>query len=131
MRRPKQKPCLAAGLGPQQADHLLLDEPTNHLDIRYQVEVLELVRGLGVTVLAALHDLSLAGLYCDSIHLLSSGRLIDNGPPAAVMTAPAIASIYGAEVVVVPHPDTGAPQPLPRRHPTSQYAEPTELGGPS
>ena len=58
----------------QGADHLILDEPTNHLDIRYQVEILELVAGLGVTVLAAMHDLSLAALFCDTVHLLAGGR---------------------------------------------------------
>lgn len=126
----KQRVLIARAIA-QQADHLLLDEPTNHLDIRYQIEVLELVRGLGVTVLAALHDLSLAALYCDSIHLLSGGRLIDNGSPHAVITTSAIASVYGADVVVVPHPDTGAPQPLPRRHITSQPVKPTSLGGPN
>jgi iron complex transport system ATP-binding protein len=111
----KQRVLIARAIA-QQADHLLLDEPTNHLDIHYQIEVLELVRSLGVTVLAALHDLSLAALYCDSIHLLSGGRLVDQGSPQEVITAPAIARVYGADVVIVPHPDTGAPQPLPRRH---------------
>ena len=65
----------------QGADHLILDEPTNHLDIRYQVEILELVAGLGITVLAAIHDLSLAALFCDTVHLISGGRLIASGPP--------------------------------------------------
>ena len=124
----KQRVLIARAIA-QQADYLLLDEPTNHLDIRYQIEVLELVCGLGVTVLAALHDLSLAALYCDSIHLLADGRLIDNGPPHAVISAPAIASVYGADVVVVPHPDTGTPQPLPRRRGASQPIDPASQGG--
>jgi iron complex transport system ATP-binding protein len=114
----KQRVLIARAIA-QEADHLLLDEPTTHLDVRYQVEVLELVRGLGVTVLAALHDLALAALYCDSVHLLADGRVVDHGPPGSVITAPAIEHVYGAEVVVVPHPDTGAPQPLPRRRPYS------------
>ena len=62
----KQRVLIARAMA-QGADHLILDEPTNHLDIRYQVEVLELVAGLGVTVLAALHDLSLAALFCDTV----------------------------------------------------------------
>ncbi len=49
----------------QQADHLLLDEPTNHLDIRYQHEILQLVRSLDVTTVVVLHDLNLAARYCD------------------------------------------------------------------
>ncbi len=113
----KQRVLIARAIA-QQADHLLLDEPTTHLDVRYQVEVMELVRGLGVTVLAALHDLALASLYCDSVHLLADGRLVDHGPPADVISAESIERVYGADVVVVPHPDTGAPQPLPRRRPS-------------
>ncbi len=76
----KQRVLIARAIA-QEADHLLLDEPTSHLDVRYQVEVLELVHGLGVTVLAALHELALAALFCDSVHLLADGRLVDHGPP--------------------------------------------------
>jgi iron complex transport system ATP-binding protein len=99
----------------QGADHLILDEPTNHLDVRYQVEVLDLVAGLGVTVLAAIHDLGLAALYCDTVHLLHQGRLVAGGPPGEVITPESIRAVYGADVAVVAHPDTGVPQPLPRR----------------
>ena len=72
----KQRVLIARAIA-QGADHLILDEPTNHLDIRYQVEVLELVAGLGVTVLAALHDLSLASPFCDAVYLLADGRVVD------------------------------------------------------
>ena len=112
----KQRVLIARAIA-QQADHLLLDEPTSHLDVRYQVEVLELVHGLGVTVLAALHELALAALFCDSVHLLADGQIVDHGPSASVISASAIDEVYGADVVVVPHPDSGVPQPLPRRHP--------------
>ena len=71
----KQRVLIAQAIA-QGADHLILDEPTNHLDIRYQIEILELVTELGVTVLAALHDLSLAALFCDSVHLLAGGRIV-------------------------------------------------------
>ncbi len=114
----KQRVLVARALA-QGADHLILDEPTNHLDVRYQVEVLELVAGLGVTVLAAIHDLGLAALYCDTVHLLADGRLVAGGPPAAVITPEAVRAVYGADVTVIAHPDTGAPQPLPRRLPST------------
>ena len=68
----KQRVLVARAIA-QGADHLILDEPTNHLDIRYQIEVLELVAGFGMTVLAALHDLSLAALFCDAVCLLADG----------------------------------------------------------
>jgi ABC-type cobalamin/Fe3+-siderophores transport system ATPase subunit len=74
----KQRVLIARAVA-QGADHLILDEPTNHLDIRYQMEILELVSELEVTVLAALHDLSLAALFCDSVYLLSDGRIVTGG----------------------------------------------------
>jgi iron complex transport system ATP-binding protein len=110
----KQLVLIARALA-QGADHFILDEPTNHLDIRHQVEILEVVAGLGVTVLAALHDLSLAALFCQSVYLLAAGRIIRGGPPASVLTAPAIQSAYGADVLVIDHPDTGTPHLIPRR----------------
>ena len=120
----KQRVLVARALA-QQADHLILDEPTNHLDIRYQMEILELVAGLGVTVLAALHDLGLAALYCDEIHLLSDGRLRTSGSPDRVITAERVQEVYGADVLVIRHPETGTPQLLPRR------TKPTDPDGPS
>ncbi len=99
----------------QGADHLILDEPTNHLDIRYQIEVLELVAGLGVTVLAALHDLSLAALFCDTVYLLADGRIVAGGHPRTVITAETVSHAYGADVLIVDHPETGTPHLIPRR----------------
>jgi len=118
----KQRALIARALA-QGADHLILDEPTNHLDIRYQIEVLELVARLGVTVLAALHDLSLAALFCDAVYLLADGRIVTGGPPETVITAEMVRHAYGADVMVVAHPETGTPHLIPRRapapHPTS------------
>jgi len=110
----KQLVLIARALA-QGADHLILDEPTNHLDIHHQVEILELIAGLGVTVLAALHDLSLAALFCQSAYLLSSGRVVLGGPPASVLTTQTILRAYGADVLVIDHPDTGTPHLIPRR----------------
>ncbi|HXW46645.1 MAG TPA: ABC transporter ATP-binding protein [Streptosporangiaceae bacterium] len=110
----KQLVLIARALA-QQADHLILDEPTNQLDIHNQVEILEVVAGLGVTVLAALHDLSLAALFCHAIHVLRDGQLVAAGPPAAVLTPDTILQAYGADVLVIEHPDTGTPHLIPRR----------------
>jgi iron complex transport system ATP-binding protein len=110
----KQLVLIARALA-QEADHLVLDEPTNHLDIHHQVEILEIVAGLGVTVLAALHDLSLAALFCHTIHVLSAGQIVTAGPPAAVLTPETIRHAYGADVLVIDHPDTGTPHLIPRR----------------
>jgi iron complex transport system ATP-binding protein len=110
----KQLVLVARALA-QGADHLILDEPTNHLDVRHQIEILEVVAGLGVTVLAALHDLSLAALFCDPVYILAAGEIVLGGPPAAVLTEQTIRLAYGADVLVIPHPDTGQPHLIPRR----------------
>ncbi len=110
----KQRALIARAVA-QGADHLILDEPTNHLDIRYQLEVLELVAGLGITVLAALHDLSQAALFCDQAYLIADGQIVTGGPPAQVITSEAIRHAYGADVLVIDHPDTGTPHLIPRR----------------
>jgi iron complex transport system ATP-binding protein len=116
----KQLVLVARALA-QEASHLILDEPTNQLDIHHQVEILEVVAGLGVTVLAALHDLSLAALFCNTIHVLSDGQLVTTGPPGAVLTPETIRRAYGADVLVIEHPDTGTPHLIPRRvHPATQ-----------
>jgi iron complex transport system ATP-binding protein len=110
----KQRVLIARAIA-QGADHLILDEPTNHLDIRYQLDVLELVAGLGVTVLAALHDLSLASLFCDRVYLLTDGAIMTAGAPAEVITTEMVRHAYGADVLVIDHPETGTPHLIPRR----------------
>jgi iron complex transport system ATP-binding protein len=110
----KQLVLIARALA-QEADHLILDEPTNHLDIHHQVEILEIVAGLRVTVLAALHDLSLAALFCHTIYVLSAGQMVTAGPPGSVLTPETIRHAYGADVLVIEHPDTATPHLIPRR----------------
>lgn len=110
----KQRVLIAQALA-QGADHLILDEPTNHLDIRYQVETLELIAGLGITVLAAIHDISLAALFCDTVHLITGGQLVTGGPPHEVLTAANVRAAYGTEVLVIAHPESGTPHLIPRR----------------
>jgi iron complex transport system ATP-binding protein len=119
----KQRALIARALA-QEADHLILDEPTNHLDIRYQLEVLELVAGLGVTVLAALHDLSLAALFCDQAYLMADGRVVTGGPPDQVITAETIRHAYGADVLVIEHPESATPHLVPRRRRAPLQARP-------
>ncbi|MFD3725960.1 ABC transporter ATP-binding protein [Streptomyces sp. NPDC058671] len=88
---------------------LVLDEPTNHLDIRHQLDVLALVRTLGTTNLLALHDLNLAGAYCDRLYVLERGRVVTGGTPAEVLTPALLAAVYGVDAEVIPHPRNGSP----------------------
>ena len=106
----RQRVVLARALA-QEAAVLLLDEPTSALDLGHQQQVLELVDGLraddGLTVVTTLHDLNLAGQYADEVLLLAGGRAVAHGPAAEVLTEPAIAAHYGAEVRVTTDADGG------------------------
>ncbi|MEU8435942.1 ABC transporter ATP-binding protein [Streptomyces sp. NPDC029216] len=93
----------------QEPGLLALDEPTNHLDIRYQLEVLGLVRRLPVTALLVLHDLNLAASFCDRLYVLAGGRVVAQGPPGQVLTEELLAEVYGVRTHVAVHPATGAP----------------------
>jgi iron complex transport system ATP-binding protein len=86
---------------------LVLDEPTNHLDIRHQLDLLALVRGLGVTTLTSLHDLNLAAAYCDRLVVLSSGRVVTTGPPGDALTPDLLAEVFGVAAARTVHPVTG------------------------
>ncbi|MFD5083512.1 ABC transporter ATP-binding protein [Kitasatospora sp. NPDC058201] len=88
----------------QEPGVLLLDEPTNHLDLRHQLGFLETVRGLGITTVAALHDLELAAAYCDEAAVLLDGRLVAHGTGPEVLTSPMIARVYGVDATVERHP---------------------------
>jgi len=104
----KQRVLMARALA-QQAPLLVLDEPTNHLDVRHQFDLMNLVRSLGLTTLAALHDLSLAAHYCDRLYLLQGGALVAHGAPTDVLTPEAIARVYGVRALVRANPRSGKP----------------------
>ncbi|MED4779294.1 ABC transporter ATP-binding protein [Brevibacillus choshinensis] len=102
----KQRVLIARALA-QQAEFLVLDEPTNHLDVRYQLQVMDLVRQLGITVLSALHDLNIAAMYCDRLYVLKDGQLVTSGSPDDILTADLIREVFGVETDVSLHPITG------------------------
>ncbi|SEP43964.1 ABC transporter ATP-binding protein [Propionispora vibrioides] len=102
----KQRIILARALA-QQPHLLLLDEPTNHLDIKYQLELLSIVKSLDISVLAVLHDLNLAAMYCDDLYILKEGQLIAGGTPGDVLTPHLIRQVYEIDCHVMKHPRTG------------------------
>jgi iron complex transport system ATP-binding protein len=116
----RQRVFVARALA-QGATLLLLDEPTSALDIGHQQEVLELVDGLrtshGLTVVATMHDLSVAGEYADRMVLLAGGRVVADGPAAEVLTEDLLATHYRARVRVVP--GTHGPLVVPVRPPSA------------
>ncbi|WP_243788373.1 ABC transporter ATP-binding protein [Saccharopolyspora gloriosae] len=95
----RQRAQIARALAQEPAE-LILDEPTNHLDIAHQLELLALVRRLPVTSVIALHDLNLAGMFCDELAVLSSGRVVATGTPADVLTENLVAEVYGVRCSV-------------------------------
>jgi iron complex transport system ATP-binding protein len=101
----KQRVVVARALA-QEARIVLLDEPTAALDIGHQQQALELLDLLraesGLTLVAAMHDLTLAAQYADRMVLLDAGRIVADGAPADVLTEALIASHYGASIDVVP-----------------------------
>ncbi|MBE9917088.1 ABC transporter ATP-binding protein [Paenibacillus donghaensis] len=100
----------------QEPQILLLDEPTTFLDIHYQQQFMELVakwrKETGITVIAVLHDLNLAALYCDKLLVLHDGKAVGMGTPGEMLTEERIRSVYEVEPVVVAHPGSGVPQVL-------------------
>jgi len=97
----------------QETECLLLDEPISALDVAHQIEVLTLVRRLAkerrLGVVMVLHDVNMAARFCDEILALHSGRLIAHGPPAQIVVPTQLQAIYGIEMGVMRHPDTGIP----------------------
>src|SRR5690606_11930992 len=77
---------------------LLLDEPTNHLDIGHQIGLLDLVSRQKLTVVAAMHDLNHAAMFCDRIAVMDKGNLVALGTPREVLRAERIAQVFGVEV---------------------------------
>ncbi len=111
-----QRAVLARALA-QDAPILLLDEPTSALDLGRQQQALELVDELRcdehLTVVSAMHDLSLAGQFADRLLLLDRGRIVAAGRAAEVLSESRIASFYGANVRVIR--DGGSVFVLPQR----------------
>ncbi|TYB47330.1 ABC transporter ATP-binding protein [Nonomuraea sp. PA05] len=115
--------CLAQDTGV-----LLLDEPTTFLDLRYQVELLDLVRDLAdehnVAIGVVLHDLNQAAEIADHVVLLHRGRIRADGPPAEVLTEELLTDTYGIRIEVSHDPRTGTvtTRPIGRHTRTVQAA---------
>lgn len=102
----KQRVMVARALA-QEPRVLILDEPTNHLDIRHQLELLALLRGLGLTVICTLHDLTLAAQFADRVLVLAEGRVLSDGPPDQALSVDHIATAFNVTARV----DRSGPAP--------------------
>ena len=107
----RQRVLLARALA-QQPRILLLDEPTNHLDLQAQLDVVALIRRItteGVTVIAAVHDLSIAAAHADAVVVLADGRVAATGSPETALTPELIARVFHVSAVWMRNPLTGRP----------------------
>ena len=96
--------CLLAKVMVQKPQILLMDEPTNHLDIHYQVEILTLVKSLGITVIASFHDLNLAASFCERLICLNNGQIHTQGSVEDVLQHDILESVFKVPVCVDTHP---------------------------
>jgi iron complex transport system ATP-binding protein len=128
----RQRVVIARALA-QEPDLLLLDEPTSHLDVQHQVGTfrlaVELCREQQLAVLAVVHDLTLAAMFADRMALMSGGRIVAEGTPAAVLRPQTIEQVYGLAVRVLAHPTTGRPVVVPDVTIETEIAGPLEHAG--
>ncbi|WP_153723069.1 ABC transporter ATP-binding protein [Sporosarcina cascadiensis] len=101
----KKRVMLARALA-QQANILILDEPTNHLDIEHQLQLMDLVKELPITIIAALHDLNLAASYCDELLVMKEGALHKKGTPEQVLTMEIIEQVFHVQAGISKNPFT-------------------------
>jgi iron complex transport system ATP-binding protein len=102
----KQRVLIARALA-QKPKLLILDEPSNHLDIRHQLEILGLFGGLGITIIATLHDINLASGFATRAGVMKDGRMIAFGAPGRVLSCETIADAFAVDARSHPVPEGG------------------------
>lgn len=102
----RRRAMLARGIA-QGSELLILDEPTNHLDIHHQTQLLETIRELGHTVIAAMHDLPLASTYFDDIAVLHDGGLLTLDTAANALAPATVEKVFSVDAAQLKHPTTG------------------------
>ena len=101
----------------QETDLILLDEPTTFLDLKVQVDVMSCLAGIaraGKTLVVVLHELNIAAAFADHLVMMRDGRIVAEGPPAAIMTPGTLHEVFDLDAQVIADPLTGRPVCIPR-----------------
>ncbi|MEM9630189.1 MAG: ABC transporter ATP-binding protein [Pseudomonadota bacterium] len=107
----RQRAFIAMGLA-QDTPYILLDEPTSFLDVRYQFDILELLKALtqsGRTCVVVLHDIAQAARYADVLVVMKDGAIVEEGAPSQVISPALLNQVYGIDAHVYPDPVSGTP----------------------
>ena len=97
----KQRVMIASALA-QKPELMLLDEPTSALDLKYQIEIMNILKDLNanhkMTLIVAMHDLNLASRFCNRIILINEGKVVSDGTPLKVLKKDILEQVYGIEL---------------------------------
>ena len=100
----RQRAILAKTLA-QDTDIIMLDEPTNHIDVRYQVELMKILKSLKKLVIVTIHDISLAAKFCDELIVLNRGEILAKGEPRDVLTKDLLKKVYDIDFKILYEPE--------------------------
>ena len=91
---------LIARLLVQESKFIILDEPTNHLDIGYQIEIMNIIKKMGVTVLSAIHDMNMAAIYCDKLVIMKNGEVVTQGSVEETLTSEMLKNLFNVDAEI-------------------------------
>ncbi|MGL5764567.1 MAG: ABC transporter ATP-binding protein [Sarcina sp.] len=99
----KQRTLIARALA-QKTDFIILDEPTNHLDIGYQIQLMDILKNLNVTIFAAIHDMNIAAMYCDYLIVIKDGVIYKKGSVEEVLTESLLKNVFNVNAYIGKNP---------------------------
>ena len=91
---------LIARLLVQESKFIILDEPTNHLDIGHQIEIMNIIKKMGVTVLFAIHDMNMAAIYCDKLVIMKNGEVVTQGSVEETLTSEMLKNLFNVDAEI-------------------------------
>lgn len=99
----KQRVMIALALC-QNTKLIVLDEPTNHLDIKYQLEIIHMLRHLDITTFTTIHDMNIAATFCDYIYVMKDGEIVTHGTVEEIFTKEMFKEIFEVDAHIYRNP---------------------------